>query len=677
MPRVVWIIAGGVAGLVALLLIGVAIAIATVDPNRFVAPLAARVKASTGRDLSVKGPVDIKLSLTPRVVLPNVAFANAPWSKTPQMFTAKEIDAQIALLPLLSRRFEVVQFTLVEPVIALETDASGRGNWEFDAAHVAAAAGAATQGSPAAFGIGNFEIRDGSLTYRNGASGGVTSAVIERMALRARDMHSPVAVDFRGSVDGVPVALGGDLGAPDKWLRQQWPFPIALKGEVGGNAVKLDTKLARAGTTTTLGELDAAFGKVAAKGSVKIESAAGRTHYVIDLDVPRLAMNELPAIAPAKAGANAAAKTAANAPASAPAKTAANATAAAPAKSPSDRDWIIPDSPLPIAPFAAIDGEGSVAIGELVLRDGARIGKVGTRFSARDANLDARFDAGAIFGGSAQGQLQFDGRRAESPAVHLVLDAQNLELSALSAIAGIKRDIRGGRVRASVDVRGQGMTPHRVASTMSGTISVVSGPATLGRSAVQAESALAQLANALDPLSNVDAATELRCAVFRLPVADGIAHVDRSIAIETTKLSASASGTLNFRDETLDLAVKPQIRQGVKVDLSQLASLVRVRGRFDKPTVGIDAAESAKTIAELGVLGASGGGIAAIGRALIAPTTDASSPCAVAMGGSAQEATSPSSAQKAPPATRPPAQGAPDLGLPKDVGKALGKLLGR
>jgi uncharacterized protein involved in outer membrane biogenesis len=654
MPRAVWIIIGSVVGLVALLLIGVAIAIATVDPNRFVAPLAARVKAATGRDLTVQGPVDIKVSLTPRIVLSNVAFGNAPWSKTPQMLTAKEVDAQIALLPLLSRRFEVERFTLVEPVITLETDAKGRGNWEFPSTRAPGGASDAASPGASAFGIGNFEVRNGTLSYRNGATGNVTSASIERMALRARDMQSPVAVDFRGNVDGIAVALAGDLGSPDKWLRQQWPFPIALKGEVGGNAVKLDTKLARAGTTTTLGDLDAAFGKVAAKGSVKVVSDAGRTRYAIDLTVPTLSMNELPSIAPMKS--------ATNVPAKAP---------------PAGDKWIIPDTPLPIAPIAMLDSEGSIAIGELVLRDGARISQVATQFTSRDANLDAKFRAGAILGGSANGQLRFDGRRGQAPGVRLTLDAQNLDLAALAAAAGIKRDIRGGRVRANVDIRGQGATPHRVASTMSGTISVVSGPATLGRAAGQADSALAQLAKALDPLGNVDAATELRCAVFRLPLADGIAHVDRSIAVETAKVSASASGTLNFRDETLDLSVKPQVQQGVKIDLSQIASLVRIRGRFDKPSVGIDAARSAETLAELGVLGATGGGLAAIGRALIAPSTEAGAPCAVAMSGKAPAQAAPSSSRTPVQPSRKAPQPPPDLGLPKDVGKAIGNLLGR
>jgi len=647
MPRAVWIILGIAGGLVALLLIGVAIAVATVDPDRFVAPIAARVKAETGRTLAVQGPVQFKLSLEPKVVLPGVTFENAPWSKTRDMLQAKRIEAQIALLPLLSRRFDVVQFTLIEPVITLETDASGHGNWELSPA-ARGAAGAAPTGpdaAGAAFAIGNFEIRDGTLTYRNGATGKVTRAAIERMTLHARDMNAPVAVDFRGQVDDVPIALSGDLGAPDKWLRQQWPYPVALKGDVDGKATKIDAKIARSGTTTSIDDLDVAYGPLAGKGSVRIVNEAARTRYVVKLAVPTLALADLAAPVAGKA-------------APAPAK---------PAPAEASR-WIIPDTPLPLAALAALDGEGTITIGELKLRDGQRLQQVATQFTARNAAVALEFSAASILGGSAHGQLRIDGQRADAPTVHFTLDAQNLDLPAIAAAAGIKREIHGGKVRASVDVNGRGATPHRVASSMSGSILVVSGPATLGRSAVQGDSALSQIAGAMDPFRSVDNATELRCAVFRLPLANGIAHVDRSIAIETGKIAASASGTLDFRDETLDLSVKPQIREGVNIDVSQFASLVRVRGRFDKPAVAIDAAESAKTLAALGVLGATGGGVSAIGRALIAPSTESAAPCTVASSGKAPP-------REAAPSTRTEPQ--KDLGLPKDVGKALGKLFGR
>ena len=664
MRRTALVILGAAAGLVALILIGVAIAVATVDPSRFVAPLAARIKAETGRTLSVQGPVDLEVSLEPKVVLPGVAFENAPWSKSREMLTAKRVEAQIALLPLLSRRFEVIEFALIEPVITLETDANGRGNWEFATASTPAAppAGPATSVATA-FGIGSFEIRQGMLTYRNGATGKVTQASIERMTMRARDMNAPVAVDFRGRIDDVPVALNGDLGPPSQWLAQQWPYPLALQGRIEGTDVKLTTKLAKAGTTTTFDDVAVKYGAIEATGRVQSVVDGAKTRYKVALDIPTLDLAALPAATPAPAPTprSGAAPGAGNAspPSAAPATAGTSAAAT---------HWVVPDTPLPLGLLAAIDGDGSLSIGELRLRDGQRIGRVTAQFVSHEASTNLAFAAESVLGGSARGEIRVDARTADAPGVHFSLSARDLDLPKLAAVAGVRRDIRGGKVQATIDVNGRGTTPHRVASTMTGTLLVVSGPATLGRSAVQGESAVSQIAGALDPLHGVDATTELKCAVFRLPVANGIAHVNRSIAIETGKIAGSASGTLNFRDESLDLSVEPKIRAGVSVDLAQFASLVRIRGRFDKPAVAVDAAQSAQMIAKLGVLGAKGGGLEALGRALIAPAGDTSSPCAVASSGKAPREAAPA------PSARP---STPDLGLPKDVGKALGKLLGR
>lgn len=653
MRRTAFIILGTTAAVVALLLIGAAIAIKTLDPNRFVGPLASRIKAATGRELSVHGPIEYKLSLTPKVVLPDVAFENAPWSKTRQMLTAKRVEARVALLPLLSRRFDVIDFILVEPVITLETDASGRGNWEFGPPATntrASPSTAPTSASPTAFGIGNFEIRQGTLTYRDGASGKLTSASIERMSMRARDMSAPIAVDFRGTIDDVPVAVAGDLGPPSQWLAQQWPYPLALKGQVNGTDARLSTKLAKAGATTTLDDVDIRYGKIAATGRIRSTTEAGKTRYAIELDVPSLALADIPQL-PQRADP-------ATAPASAP---------------PAGKQWIIADTPLPLGALGAIQGEGTLSIGELTLRSGQVLSRVTTQFSSRDALVDAKFAAESILGGSLRGEAQIDGRRRDAPVIRVQANAQGLDLPKLAAAAGITREIRGGKVRVSVDINGHGITPHGVASTMSGTIVVVSGPATLGRATTQGESAVSQVAGALDPFRSVDTATELRCAVFRLPLNNGVAQVDRSIAIETGKIDGSASGTVDFRDETLDLSVQPQVRAGVAFDVSQLAGLVRIRGRFDKPGVAIDAAQSAQLIAKLGVLGAKGGGLAELGRALVSPQGEsAGSPCAIAERGSASRANAPATTAQ-PRSTDTGLQKA----LPKDIGNALGKLLGR
>jgi len=126
---VLWIlgIAGGLAGLV---LLAVAIAVATVDPKTLIGPVRDRVKVETGRDLVFGGPLELALSLEPKLVANDVTLSNAPWAATPQMAKAKRVEIQVALLPLLHKRFEAPEVALVGPFITLETDALGRANWD-------------------------------------------------------------------------------------------------------------------------------------------------------------------------------------------------------------------------------------------------------------------------------------------------------------------------------------------------------------------------------------------------------------------------------------------------------------------------------------------------------------------------------------------------------------------
>ena len=186
----------------------------------------------------------------------------------------------------------------------------------------------------------------------------------------------------------------------------------------------------------------------------------------------------------------------------------------------------------------------------------------------------------------------------------------------------------------------------------------------MGHPKGDSELAFNKLAEALNPFRQVDPTTELQCAVIRLPLASGTAKIDRSIAFETNKLGATASGTLDFRNETMDLSIKPQLRKGITLNIDQFASLVSFHGPFNAPTVGIDAKASAATVATLGAAMATGG-TSLLGQVLYkSATADTGAPCDIALGrggsGSAAVAKDPASAKPA-----------------DDVGRALNKLLGR
>ncbi|RKK01937.1 AsmA family protein, partial [Teichococcus wenyumeiae] len=93
--------------------------------------LIAAVHQATGRDLTLSGPIGLKLSLVPTVTLEGVALSNAPGGSRPQMLTARRVEARLALIPLFSRRVAFEQVTLIEPDLLLERGAQGQGNWVF------------------------------------------------------------------------------------------------------------------------------------------------------------------------------------------------------------------------------------------------------------------------------------------------------------------------------------------------------------------------------------------------------------------------------------------------------------------------------------------------------------------------------------------------------------------
>ncbi len=92
---------------------------------------------ATGRELAIDG--EFSLSLFPVLGLKasDVSFSNASGAQNPEMATIDSLVLELNLLPLLSGNIQVDEFVLTNPVINLEVDKSGKGNWVFDAKETA------------------------------------------------------------------------------------------------------------------------------------------------------------------------------------------------------------------------------------------------------------------------------------------------------------------------------------------------------------------------------------------------------------------------------------------------------------------------------------------------------------------------------------------------------------
>jgi len=639
-----------IGGVVVLLLVAVAVAIRSVDVNELVGPIKQRVKEATGRDLTISGGVDLKLGLEPKLVIDGVSLGNASWGKQPQMISAKQIEAQIALLPLLRKHFEIVRFRLVEPSISLETDTRGNGNWEFPSLSAASRPGtpAPSGGTLGAFAIGDIAISDGALTYRDGRTGEITNVVIQNLSVHARDAQSPISGSFRGKINDTPVALEGDFGPMEQLLRQQWPYPVTVQGDVNQRSAKVQTRIAVQGNAVTLEPLQVGYGTTQLTGQMTVTTGGPRPKVAFDLKAPTMTLGELVATAATNV-------------------TAAKAAVAKAVTAPKSR-YVFGEEPIDISALRSVDATGNLAIDKLVLPDGQHIDQVRVQLSLQNGLLDVPQLHATALGGDVQARIQIDASRPDAALV-LHVDAKNLDLSAVLAAQSIRREVSGGKMEVKADLNAHGASPRQWASSATGSVLATVGPATLVNSKTGTDAALVRLAEAVNPFHNVDASTELHCAVLRLPLKSGIATIDRSIAVETNKLGASASGTLDFRNETLDLSVRPQVRQGIQINLAQVAELVRLRGPFNAPTVGVDAVATAQTAAKLAAaMSSGGGGLAALGGSLLAkPAADAGAPCQVALGRASTGGVTTTSAT----ATKQPATPA------EDVGSALGKLLGK
>lgn len=604
------------------LVAGIVVVLRTVDMALLIGPVKDRFRAVTGRELAVNGTASLALSLEPKLLLHDVSVSNAPWGSTPQMLAVQRIEVAVALLPLLSRRVELLKVALVAPVLTLETRGDGQRNWDWDPS---AATGRATEpatGASAApaIGVGRMEITDGKVVWR-GADATATQLAIDRLTLRGDGPAAPVTAAFQGRVDDVAIDVAGTLGPLGDLLLQRWPYPVSLAGTIAGQRAALKASLRSEGTRHAVDDLAVTFGATELAGRIAVDTGGARPKLVFELDGPALTAGGWPQRA--------------RAPAAGPA-------------APRQSTRLFPDTAVDFTPLHAVDAEGRLALRRLQLAGERRIDELRVQLKLADGLLEVPSVAFTAFGGAVTGNARLDARRPDGAVIAVRLGGKGIDLAAVLAALGKPRELSGGKTDVDVDLALRGGSPRAWAASASGQLRMVIGPATLASQALDLESVLDTLTAAINPFREREP-TALLCAVVRLPLANGVARIDRSIAMETQRVGVAASGTLDFRNETLDLKFQPKARSGIPIDIPNLAGLVHIRGPFAAPQVRVDATGTAKAVASIGAAVGTAG-LSAVGKSLLERSTgDDRGLCQIALGGGRPDARPPPQAPAAAP----------------------------
>jgi len=226
-----------VAVVIVLPIIAAGVFVATFNPNAYKPRIIAAVERATGRTLALNGPIGLKLSLVPTIEASDVSLANTPDGSRKQMVTLGRMEAQVALLPLLSGRLDIRKLVLVKPDILLETNAKGQGNWLLHPsaatpAPAVAPAPATVHGKPVRIDVRAVSITGGRITYRNGQTGHVAVLALNHVTAAASSAGAEMSVAASATWNGAAFTLHGKTGPvarlTDPASHTPWPVSLTL-----------------------------------------------------------------------------------------------------------------------------------------------------------------------------------------------------------------------------------------------------------------------------------------------------------------------------------------------------------------------------------------------------------------------------------------------------------------
>lgn len=476
------------------ILIGVAIVVAVlialVVAVPFLVPadaikdrVVAEVKSATGRDLVIKGPVKVTVLPALAVDVQDVAFSNAAGAKHKDMATLKSLQVELKWLPLIGMRAEIDRFVLVDPVIHLEIDKQGKGNWDFGIAKAAPAAPAAPSGGGpgvSEINLGDVRLSNGLFTYDDARSG--ASYKIEKANLRVdlpsldskfaakgdlvyngkkidltvdagklRDLMEgrltpmnltlggdPMRLAFKGqAATGKDLKVDGDVdlavpsikelaawaGSPIE-AREKTMGPLAIKGKVGA-----------AGARYSFTNAQIAIDEIKSTGEFTVDTAGARRALKGKLDIAALDVNPyLPPEAP-------------------PAKD----QQAGPTEWSSD--------PIDVAALKAADAEFDLSLGSLKFRK-IEVGKSVVAALLRNGRLQVDLKEMALYDGKGQGRVVLDGS-AGTPAIEQSFNLQGIQVGPFLK-AATDSDRLSGKGALDYAVNGRGKSQKEIVSSLAG-----------------------------------------------------------------------------------------------------------------------------------------------------------------------------------------------------------------
>lgn len=601
---------------IAIIVAGVAI-LKSIDFNQYKGLIAEKAKDATGRDLKIAGNLELQISLSPKVAVEGVSFANAAWGSRPEMVTVKKFAAEMSLIPLLSGQIEIKQVILEGVDVLAEKNKDGKANWVFGAPEPAAKE-APSGGDAVLPVVHSVSIKNVNVTYKDAQAGADYTLNLETVDLSSKGAGAPLTLNVKGVVNkqafsvggqlgsiaqlagggmfplkldiaalGASIGLAGKVGVPDG--KPKADFKLALKGAsladtlaaagalapgfkniklpVGGGyhidaQVKLDGP-----TKVNLENLDAGVGKMAVKGRIAADTGGARPAIDVALATDAINIDEL---MPKKQGGDAAAKQ--------PAQPTAGAGGG--------DGRVFPADPLPLDGLKAVDAKVKFNA-KMVIFQGMQFTDVDLGVDLKDGKLHVSPLAAGFGGGKISGDVAVNAASGKSAVLKAKLGVSSVDYGLVLTQRGIT-DIAKGKVNADIDVTGAGGSVRQLMASLNGKSRIVTKDGKLESGALNI------ISTDLTSVFSSNDDKKIICGVVDHRITNGVANT-HALVFETGGISVVGTGTANLANETLQMRVEPRAK---KPNVASVAMVpVNIKGTFAKPDWELDMAAAAGNVA--------------------------------------------------------------------------------
>jgi uncharacterized protein involved in outer membrane biogenesis len=229
------------------LVVAAAVVFHTAYFRRFAASfLISSVKKYTGSDLTIGQLPVLRLGLAPALVAQDVALSVGTGTEQGVTVSARRIELQTRILPLLHGRIEVERLVVTGLDVALDTTEKPK------SAEASKAATQAVQPSLpkgvssllSGLDLGELLITDSSLNLCDRTSGKQTRVAVDHLRL-AREPLAPRILDAEvvAAFNGIPISLSGTLGGPAALVSTAEPFPLDVVVKTDGAMVGVEGRI--------------------------------------------------------------------------------------------------------------------------------------------------------------------------------------------------------------------------------------------------------------------------------------------------------------------------------------------------------------------------------------------------------------------------------------------------